>query len=179
MMKSRLLTCLAVAAMASPALAQDNNAAWGPNSGDWEFSLGGGGTNDKEFETGNFNLDGELGYYLTDDLAVALRQSATYVDLNSGDTWAASSRVALDLYASLIDNRVRPFIGANVGYIYGEDVNDTWAAGPEAGVKRYVKDDTFIYGRAEYQFLFEDADDASDNFDDGVWLYTVGIGFNF
>ncbi len=152
---------------------------WGPQAGDWEFSLGGGGTNDKEFETGGFNVDAELGHYLTDDFAVALRQSGNYSDVGSDTAWSATSRVAIDYHFPLFEDRLRPFIGANLGYVYGENVDDTWAAGPEAGVKWYVKDETFIYGRAEYQFLFEDGDDAEDRFDDGIWLYTVGIGFNF
>ena len=31
------------------------------------------------------------------------------------------------------DGALRPYLGANIGGIYGEDVNDTLAAGPEAG----------------------------------------------
>ena len=43
--------------------------------------------------------------------------------------------------------------------IYGDAVEDTWAAGPEAGAKFYVKDETFLFGRAEYQFFFDDDED--------------------
>ncbi len=180
----KLLACLLTTTLAVPVFAQTqrNNTTvnnWGPEAGDWEFSLGGGGTNDKNFDNGGFNVDAELGKYLTDDFAVAVRQSWNYTEVSGDSVWSATSRVAIDYYIPLFDDHLRPFIGANLGYVYGENVDDTWAAGPEAGVKWYVKDETFIYGRAEYQFLFEDGDDASDNFDDGIWLYTVGIGFNF
>ena len=51
---------------------------------------------------------------------------------------------------------------------------------PEAGLKYYVKDETFLYGRVAYQFITEDADDADDqSFDDGTFEYVIGIGFNF
>jgi outer membrane protein W len=182
-MTYRLTACLIAAALATPAVAQQYNttssSVWGPTAGDWEVGLGGGGTSDEDFETGGFNTDIDLGYYLTDELAVALRQSVNYNDAGAGTAWSASSRVALDYHFPLFDNRLRPFVGVNFGYVYGDSVDDTFAAGPEAGVKWYVKDDAFLFGRAEYQFLFEDGDEAEDNFDDGIWLYTVGIGLNF
>ena len=38
----------------------------------------------------------------------------------------------------------------------------------------------YFLARAEYQFLFSDTDDATDAFqDDGIWAYTVGLGYNF
>ncbi|MBZ9559496.1 MULTISPECIES: hypothetical protein [unclassified Modicisalibacter] len=36
-----------------------------------------------------------------------------------------------------------------------------------------------IQGRAEYQFLFDSSNSAQDNYDDGAWAYTVGMGVNF
>ena len=38
---------------------------------------------------------------------------------------------------------------------------------------------TFLYGLAEYQFLFEDSDDVEDNIDDGRFVYTIGLGFSW
>lgn len=182
-MYRKLLACFAAAAVAVPAFAQqqydENSSAWGPSEGDWEIELGAGGTNDAEFDNGGFNVDGALGYYITNNLEVALRQSVTYADLSGESSWNASSRAAVDYHFPLMDNRLRPFIGANIGYIYGDAVEDTWAAGPEAGAKFYVKDETFLFGRAEYQFLFDDGDGLEDEFSDGQWVYTVGIGFNF
>jgi hypothetical protein len=43
----------------------------------------------------------------------------------------------------------------------------------------HVKDKTFIELQVEYQFLFDDADQIDDRFDDGAFFYTLGIGYNF
>ena len=45
---------------------------------------------------------------------------------------SGSTRVAVDYNFDM--GRWVPYIGANLGYVYG-DVNDTWIAGPEGGVK--------------------------------------------
>jgi len=75
--------------------------------------------------------------------------------------------------------QIQPFIGGNIGYVYGETVNDTWEAAPEAGVKFYVTNTTFIYLLVEYQFFFDHGSDASSAFSDGQFLYSAGIGFRF
>ena len=179
-MQSKLIWGIAVAALTvSPAFAQEVET-FGPEAGDWEFQLGAGGSNDNDFESGDFSLDGSLGYYFTENLSGAVRQEGTWVGGREGaeDSWAGSTRIAADYHFDLTEG-VRPFIGANLGYVYGEDTQDTWIAGPEAGLKWYVKDETFIFGRAEYLFFFDEADDADEAFDDGQFVYTVGIGFNF
>ena len=63
--------------------------------------------------------------------------------------------------------------------MYGDAVEDTWVAGPEGGLKLFVNDTTFILGQIAYDFFFEDSDDADDAFDDGRWVYTLGIGFRW
>ena len=148
-----------------------------PEAGDWEFTLSGAGSNNKEFDAGTANVVGDLGYYLTDDVAAIFRQSVGYSSGNNGEDWSANSRIALDYHFTFDD--IRPFIGVNIGYIYGDAVDDTWAAGPEVGVKWYVRDGAFIFGRMEYQFFFDSADDVDKNFDDGNFIYALGIGLNF
>ena len=46
-------------------------------------------------------------------------------------------------------------------------------------MKYFVKDDTFIYGLIQYQFFFNSGDDVSDAFQDGSFLYALGIGFTW
>ena len=70
-------------------------------------------------------------------------------------------------------------LGAAFGGTYGEGVNSTFTAGPQAGVKYYADRNTFIYAGTEYQFAFEDSDEIDDAFDDGSFYHTIGIGFNF
>lgn len=149
---------------------------YGPLAGDWELTLGGGGSSDKEFSSGSFGLNTGLGYYFTPKLELAVRQAVNYSDF--GDSvWNGSTRLALDYHFDL--NRFRPFVGANFGGIYGDSVRDTFAAGLEAGLKYYVLEKTFIFGSLEYQWLFRNAGSADNNFDDGQFAYVVGIGFNF
>lgn len=174
-----LTTTLAAAALfvATPAFAQEQMGNFLPEEGDWEFVLAGSGSSDEDIEVGDFAADIELGYYLTQDWAVALRQRASYSDTGAGTNWNGATRAAIDWHFG--DANLRPFIGATLGYVYGDTTNDTWVAGPEAGIKWYVKDETFILGRVEYQFFFEDSDEIDDRFDDGSFVYTVGVGFNF
>jgi hypothetical protein len=53
------------------------------------------------------------------------------------------------------------------------------AAGLEGGAKYYVKPKTFIFAMVEYQWLFNSGNDVANNFDDGRFLYSLGIGFHF
>jgi len=149
---------------------------FGPEAGDWELTLGGGGSNDKEFDSGSFSLNTSLGYFFTPRMELVVRQGIGFSDF--GDSvWNGSTRLAFDYHFDL--DRFRPFLGANVGGIYGDAVRDTFAAGLEAGLKYYVLPKTFIFGSMEYQWLFEDAGEADNSFDDGAFLYLIGIGFNF
>jgi hypothetical protein len=73
--------------------------------------------------------------------------------------------------------RWQPYVGGNFGYVYGDA--DSFLAAPEAGVKFFVNSTTFIALTAEYQFFFDDGDDASDAFSDGQFLYGLNIGFRW
>ena len=84
--------------------------------------------------------------------------------------------VQADVFGERIVRGWQPFIGAQLGYIYGDNTSDTWVAGPEAGVKYFINSTTFVVGAVEYQFFFDDSDDASDNFDDGQFIYSLGLG---
>ena len=169
-------TALALTLAATPAFGQEYEGDYGPIAGNWELILTGSGSNDEDFDNGAFGINAELGYYFTDELEGVIRQGISYSDFGES-TVAASTSLALDYHFDL--DRFRPFIGGSIGYLYGEDINESFVAGPEAGVKYYVKDDTFIYLRATYEFLFEDADDADEAFDDGRFVYALGIGFNW
>jgi len=146
------------------------------NEGGVEFAFAGSGSSDKDFDGTQLSFDGSVGVFLNPMVEIGLRQSATYATSNNADDfWSATTRGFLDLQFNL--GRFAPFVGANIGYVYG-DVNDTFAAAPEAGVKLYLGDsaDTFIFGRVEYQFFFDDAEEADDSFDDGQFIYSIGVG---
>lgn len=146
----------------------------------WEITLGGNAANSSDFDGFTAGVNGSIGYYFSETLEVALRQNVTYSDIGVDSALNGSTRVALDLHFPLGDkNQVVPYIGANIGYVYGDAVAEGFAAAPEAGLKLYVSPQTFVFIAAEYQFFFEDTDDADDAFEDGQFLYSLGIGFRF
>ena len=184
-MKRNLWTCGWIVSLTAlnfsiPAWADDHDVdadLYGPKAGDWEVTLGGSGSNDKDFKTGGFGANFSIGYFLNEHVELAIRQGFNYSDLNDDSAWNGSTRGAIDYHFDL--NRWRPFIGANFGGFYGEQVTDSWAAGLEAGFKFYVKPETFLFAMGEYQWLFRDSDGIDDQFDDGRFVYSLGIGFNF
>ena len=168
---SLAVLCLAV----SPALAL---AAAGPEAGDKFFTLSGSGASDKKFDSSTVSVSFDVGKFHSDNGAYGLRQSAGLSDSKDDTSWNGATRVFYD-YHFKTGERWRPFIGANIGGIYGDGVDETFFAGPELGVKFYVRSKTYVTLQAEYQVFFDSASDAEDNFDDGAFAYSAGIGYHF
>jgi hypothetical protein len=145
--------------------------------GDKEVTLSGNASNGNDFSGVFIGAQGSLGYFLTDNLELGIRQSLQYTDVGVSSALNGSTRVALDFHFDL--EAWQPFVGGNFGYVYGDLVNDTFEAAPEIGVKWFVNSTTFIMLMAEYQFFFDSASNAGNGFDDGQFLYTLGIGFRF
>lgn len=167
---------------ALPVAVNAQSPDFGPVEGEREFSLSGTGSSDRDFNSSSIGVTGDLGWYLRDNMVAGIRQSVNYADIAgegvTDDFWNGSTRGYLNHH--FLEDRARPFIGASLGGIYGDGVKDSAFAGLETGVKYYVRSKTFILGRVEYQFLFSDTDDATDAFqDDGIWAYTVGLGYHF
>lgn len=169
---------------ASYAMAQSSmggQRTMGPQEGDQEFTLSGTGSSNKDFDNSSFGVSVDYGWYLSGRTLAGVRQSVNFADVEgegiSDDFWNGSTRGFTDYHFG--QGAARPFVGASLGVIYGDGVKDTGIAGLETGLKYYMLPTTFIQARAEYQFLFEDSDSAEDNFDDGVWAYTFGMGVNF
>lgn len=145
----------------------------------WELQLIGAGSNDVDFSGGGFTASGQVAYYFTDQFAAVVRQTASFTDTGSDNQWSAGTRLGAQYHFNYeSEQRWVPYVGANIGYLYG-DINDTWIAGPEAGVKYFVNDTTFIGLSVAYDFLFDNASDADSSFDDGQFVYGLGIGFQW
>ena len=174
------LLAIGVLAATLPALAIAQGNV-GTSQGDREFSLSGTGSSDKDFDNGSIGLSADLGWYTSPNTVFGVRQSVNYADIEgesgSDDFWNGSTRGYVDYH--FLNGKARPFVGASLGAIYGDAVEDTGFAGLEVGLKYYVLDSTYILARAEYQFFFDDGDEAEDNFDDGAFAYVIGIGFLF
>ncbi len=171
---SMLRKFLFVAALALlPAIA---NAQ--PRAQDWEITLGGSGSNNRGFTQADFAVNGSIGYFFTPQLEVSLRQGISYADHNNGTDWLGNTRGAVDYHFTNLFGKFVPYVGANVGYAYGENFNDTWEAAPEAGLKFYVHERTFLFVQGEYQFFFRNGGGAGEGFKHGQFIYSLGIGFN-
>lgn len=167
---------------ALPMAASAQSSNFGPDQGDREFSISGTGSSDQSFDRGSFGVTGDLGWYLRDHMVAGVRQSLNYASIEGesikDDFWNGSTRGYLN-YQFLAD-RARPLIGASLGGVYGDGVKDSAFAGLETGLKYYVRTETYLLARVEYQFFFSSASDASDSFqDDGAWAYTLGLGYNY
>ena len=169
----KLLTATCLVALMAPAVTYAQ-----AEMGDREVTVNGQGQSDNDFDSNDFALTASYGKYINYRGQVGLRQTlaVTYREGESAD-WDGATVVYYDHHFGSSD--WRPFLGANLGYNYGDRTEETFSAGPEAGLKYYVLDKTFIQGMVQYQFLFDDSDDVEDNYDDGVLYYSVGMGFNF
>ena len=144
----------------------------GPRQGDWEGFIGGTGTSNGEFNDNALGVTGSIGYYVLKWLPVSLRQS--YVGrfgskVNDRNDFATS--IGADFQAPL--GRFQPFLGWFGGYAYGTEYS--WVTGPDAGIKFYVNESTFLQGLFQYGLLA----DKDYEWDDGRATYSIGIGFNF
>jgi len=149
--------------------------AQGFSQGDKVVSLSGSGVSDNELDNTAFSIEGAYSYFFSDNVEGAIRQGFAFSDMpGSDDDWSASTRVALDYNWDM--GNWWPLLGVNLGYVYGDAVDDTFVAGPEAGLRYFVNSTTFILGMVEYQFFFDDSDDADDAFDDGRFVFTLGMG---
>ncbi|MFA9459929.1 hypothetical protein [Thiohalorhabdus methylotrophus] len=157
--------------------AQQDDNPYGPEEGDQELTISGTGTSDTEFDNNRMGLSATYGMYFQDRLKFSLKQQLNVTDLTDDSAWTGSTRVAADYHFDV--GRWWPYVGLHGGFIYGDGVKDTMIAGPDAGVKYYVKNKTFVYWETEYQFLFTSTNEAEDVIDDGSWVHTVGVGFNF
>jgi opacity protein-like surface antigen len=132
-------------------------------------------------ETGGFSLGGLYGYGIDDSdhmaglnltydyglnpgLGLQLEQAAFW---NLGDGIGGRSVAGLNL--NLGDGQgFVPYIGGNLGAIYGNGIEDSWVAGPEIGLKLGVLD-----AKVAYDMPF------NKSWDRGTVIGTVGLGLRF
>lgn len=147
-------------------------------SGTHELTLGGGGASNKDFDSSIGAVDIGFGTYFSPRSELVLRQSIAYSNPENSDKgWNGATRLAYDYHLS--ESTVRPFVGVSAGRIYGNTVEDTWAAGLEGGVKFFVKPQTFILAMASYDWLFDNGSEIDNEFENGRYGWTLGVGFQF
>lgn len=141
----------------------------------WELTLSGTGANDNDFESASAGVNFQLGYWFNNQNELSLRQSLIYSDSGGpGSSLDGKTAIAYDYYFDTgADQRWVPFVGANIGYRYGDATDDSITAAPEAGVRYYVNTTTFIQAIVSYDFLLK------ESFGDGAFNYGLGIGFRW
>lgn len=161
-----------------PVSTADALREFGPRHGDRELIIGGSGSADRSFDNSVGGATVSYGYFVNDSLSSILRQSVNYAKPeDAGSQWHGATRLAVDQH--FLQGPLRPFLGANVGRIYGEGVRDSWVAGLEGGMKYYVQPRTFLHATVEYGWLFQRASSVDDRFGNGQWNWSLGVGFNF
>jgi hypothetical protein len=162
---------VAVVLFLLPVFVSAEQPTYGFHNADYEFTLSGSGSSDHSFKHTDFSTSLGLGYFLTDHFEVALRQDIS-LNAHQGSSWSGASALAIDLHANL--GRVQPLIGASFGYSYGDGIEDQWAAGPEAGVKVFINQTTFIRALVQYEFPI-----THSFINDGWFVYGLGLGVRF
>lgn len=167
MLRKLMFVVPVVALLALPAATQAQFEA-----GNWALELSGSGNSDKDFDAGQFSLNGEIGYFVSKEMEIGVRQFVFWADSDAGgSSWAANTGAFLDYHFDL--DRWQPYIGAFINYSYGDDVEETWNAGPEGGVKYFVNSTTYLDLNIAYGF------DLEEGIDEGAFFYGLGIGFRW
>lgn len=137
--------------------------------GNWELTLAGQGSNDQDFTTYQASVQGSLGYFMSKELEVGVRQNISWAD--GGSAWGGQTRGFVDYHFDL--DRLWPFVGISAGYNYGDDVNDDWIGGLEVGVEYFLNSTTFVMGIAGYDFAL------CEGLDNGGFVYSLALGVKF
>jgi hypothetical protein len=162
---------LAVALFLLPAFVFAEQPSYGFHTGDREFTLSGSGSSDHSLRRTDFTTSLSLGYFWTDNFEGALRQDIGIND-REGSSWNGATTLAFDYHFNL--GSVQPLIGASAGYVYGDRLKDQWVAGPEAGVKVFINQTTFVRALVQYEFPVTESFKS-----DGRFIYGLGLGVRF
>lgn len=147
-----------------------------PVDGDNEVEAAAGFFHAQGSDSGSFNADLQFGHYLTPGWELGIRQALNYNFIDGGhDSWVATTTPFL-VYNFRFNDRVVPFLGLAAGIAWN-DRDITGTLGPNAGVKFFLTDQTYLGLRYRYEWYFNSLNRADNNADDGNHVATIGIGF--
>jgi|GEM_PF-985385 len=162
------------------------NASAQPKSNDNEILLSASLFRPINSGSGSFNADLVYSYHFADpSWEVGLRQSFVYSFSNTeSDVWNAVT-APIVRYNILTDtflgiprrDEFVPFIGGLLGAVWN-DRTVTGTTGPEAGLRWYARESTFLLLSYRYEWFFESLDN-SDNSQSANHVVALGIGFNW
>jgi hypothetical protein len=119
------------------------------------------------------------GMFITDELEVGIRQGYTGIfPSQASSLWIATTTPFIDYhFRGLSDgDTVLPYIGVFLGAVWN-DRDITGTLGPNAGVKLFVNNTTFVNFNYRYEWFFDKFRTVGRERTDGNHVGQVGIGF--
>lgn len=145
--------------------------------GEWELRLSGFAENDVNFNGIQGNINGALGYFFSDQFEGGVRQNFAYTDIGvPGHFLSGQTSLFINYHFGDVGGQLQPFVGASVGFQYGDGIEDLFLGGPEVGIKYFFDENWFLFAEVAYLFYFEDVEDSDESFDDGEFNYGLGLG---
>ena len=146
-----------------------------PVGGDSEVEVSAGFFHAQGTRTGAFNADVSYGYYLTPGWELGLRQALNYQFVDRGrDSWIATTTPFLGYNFNF--GRVVPFLALSGGVVWN-DRDITGTLGPNAGLKIFLSDQTYLGVRYRYEWFFHSIRGVGNNVDHGNHVATIGLGY--
>ncbi len=130
----------------------------------YAYNLGDGPDNDKSSHLGGLNLGTTFG--LGSIASISLDQAGFYNFLSDDDGFGGRTSLGTDFNFGVGD--VIPYIGANIGGIYGSGIEDGFFAGPEIGLRL-----PFFNAKVGYDIPF------NRSWDEGFVSAILGFGLRF
>ena len=126
------------------------------------YNFGDQGGDDSQLGGINLGLD----YAVLPWLSVGAEQAGFYQFDAEDDGFGGRSAGSLDFLLGQGD--VVPHVGGNIGYLYGDGIDDDFFAGPEIGVQAGM-----FNAKVAYDIPF------NQDLDQGIIAMTFGVGFRF
>jgi hypothetical protein len=147
------------------------NLVAAPVSGDSEIEVSGGFSHAQGSGTGNFNADIHYGYYLTPGWELGLRQALNYQFIDRHrDSWIATTTPFI-FYNFQFNEKFIPYLGADIGVVWN-DRDVTGTLGPNAGLKIFLSDQSFLNLGYRYEWFFDRIHASTGNH-----VANIGLGF--
>jgi hypothetical protein len=147
-----------------------------PVARDSEVEVAGGFFHSQGSSNGNFNGDLHYGYYLSPGWEVGLRQAVNYQFIShQRDVWTATTTPFL-FYNFRFSDKFIPYIGPDIGIVWN-DRQITGTLGPNAGLKIFLSDQTFLNLGYRYEWFFHRIEDVPNHTNNGNHVANIGIGF--
>src|SRR6266508_4750027 len=149
-----------------------------PTDGASEVQVSVGFFHTQGSDSGSLNADLSYGYYFTPGWQLGIRQALNYnfVD-DHRDFWVAPTTPFVN-YNFHVNYIILPYLGALIGLVWN-DRDATGTIGPQAGIKFFVHDRTFLNLGYRYEFFFDRIKAISDNASHGNHVFNIGIGLNW